>query len=200
MPTILAVSGSASPTSLTHQVLCLAARDLASRGHRVETLAVRELPPAALLAADTEDPALRSAVERFAAADAVVLATPVYKAAYSGLLKVFLDALPQFALAGKAVLPLATGGSMAHVLALDYGLRPVLMSMKPTAVAEGFFVHAERAVHGPEGFEALEPPIQGQLDEAVERFALLLGALHGTTADQGPAFRLSLAQQDLAAA
>jgi FMN reductase len=44
-------------------------------------------------------------------------------------LKVFLDLLPQFALAGKAILPIATGGSVAHLPALDYGLGPVLQSM-----------------------------------------------------------------------
>ncbi len=56
----------------------------------------------------------------------MVIGTPVYKAAYSGLLKSLLDLLPQYALAGKTVLPLATGGSTAHVLAIDYALRPVL--------------------------------------------------------------------------
>src|SRR5256885_12419558 len=41
----------------------------------------------------------------------VVVATPIYKASYSGVLKSFLDLLPQFGLAGKVVLPLATGGT-----------------------------------------------------------------------------------------
>ena len=57
-----------------------------------------------------------------------MVATPVYKAAYSGLLKVLLDLLPQTALKEKTVLPLATGGSPHHMLALDYALRPVLQS------------------------------------------------------------------------
>ena len=56
----------------------------------------------------------------------VIVATPIYKAAYSGLLKVFLDLLPAEALRGKTVLPLASGGSVAHLLALDYALKPVL--------------------------------------------------------------------------
>jgi len=44
----------------------------------------------------------------------LIIATPIFKASYSGLLKVFLDLLPQFALAGKAILPIATGGSVHH--------------------------------------------------------------------------------------
>jgi FMN reductase len=48
--------------------------------------------------------------------------------------------LPQFALAGKAVLPVATGGSVAHVLALDYALRPVLQSMGARHIVQSHFV------------------------------------------------------------
>ncbi|MEV7401209.1 NADPH-dependent FMN reductase [Streptomyces sp. NPDC091267] len=177
MPTILAVSGSPSPVSSTHHVLTLAAERLAARGHRVDTLAVRSLPPAPLLAADTAHPEIAAALDRFAEADAVVVATPVYKAGCSGLLKSFLDVLPQFALEGKVVLPLATGGSLAHVLALDYGLRPVLMSMKPRAVAESFFVHAGGIRKGAGGAAFLEPTVSSLLDEATDRFAGLLESL-----------------------
>jgi FMN reductase len=73
-------------------------------------------------------------------ADGLIIATPIFKASYSGLLKVFLDLLPQFALAGKAILPIATGGSAGHLLALDYGLRPVLQSMGARHIVQSLFV------------------------------------------------------------
>ncbi|MGA5194026.1 NAD(P)H-dependent oxidoreductase [Streptomyces exfoliatus] len=63
----------------------------------------------------------------------------IYKAAYSGLLKTFLDLLPQHAFAGKPVLPLATGGSPAHVLAPEYALRPILTAFG-AQVCQGRFV------------------------------------------------------------
>ncbi|WP_372430482.1 NAD(P)H-dependent oxidoreductase [Janibacter melonis] len=50
------------------------------------------------------------------------------------MLKTFLDLLPQDALRGKVVLPVATGGSPAHVLSVDYALRPVLASLAPSAI------------------------------------------------------------------
>jgi FMN reductase len=68
------------------------------------------------------------------------VATPIYKAAYTGLLKALLDLLPQYAFADKSVLPLATGGTTAHVLAIDYALRPVLTSLGAAHVAQGYFV------------------------------------------------------------
>ena len=92
----------------------------------VERLALRELPPDALLRGDGGEPAIAGAIAAVAEAPLLLVATPIYKAAYSGLLKAFLDLLPQDALRGKTVVPLATGGSAAHLLALDYALKPVL--------------------------------------------------------------------------
>jgi FMN reductase len=140
MPTVIALSGSPSERSKTSGVADYVLRRLAARGGEVAHLRLRELPPEALLRGDTGHPVIADAVAALALADGVVIATPTYKAAYSGLLKVFLDLLPQFALAGKVVLPLATGGSLAHVLALDYGLRPVLQSLAPRHVVHSYFL------------------------------------------------------------
>ncbi|NEE56082.1 FMN reductase (NADPH), partial [Streptomyces sp. SID8455] len=96
------------------------------------------------------------ATELFARADGIVIGTPVYKAAYSGLLKTLLDLLPQYALTGKTVLPLATGGSTAHVLALDYALRPVLSSMGAAHIVQGWFVLDRHITTGEDGSVVLD--------------------------------------------
>ncbi|MFI6579679.1 NADPH-dependent FMN reductase [Embleya sp. NPDC050493] len=153
MATVLTVWGSPSATSRTGVVARHVAARLAADGHDVSTLAVRDLPAQALLHADFADPHLRAALARVAEADALVIASPVYKAAYSGVLKTFLDVLPQFALRGKEILPVLTGGTPAHVLALDYALRPVLTSLGADHVAQGWFVH-ERFVSVEGGIEA----------------------------------------------
>ena len=137
---IVALSGSPSPASktalLAEHVLDLIGEPApAGRHYRVSSL-----DPRALLTGDMQDALLAEMVGAVQAAHGVVVATPIYKAAYSGLLKAFLDVLPQFALAGKAVLPIATGGSVAHVLALDYALRPVLQSMGARHIVQSHFV------------------------------------------------------------
>ena len=100
------------------------------RGALVDRIHIRDLSPQALLLADFGHPTVVACgIDQVADASVLVVATPVYKAAYSGVLKVFLDLLPQTALKGKVVLPLATGGSPHHMLALDYALRPVLQSL-----------------------------------------------------------------------
>ncbi|WP_030897391.1 NADPH-dependent FMN reductase, partial [Streptomyces sp. NRRL S-474] len=137
MATVLSVSGSPSLTSRTARLLRDLDARLTEQGHEVIPLDVRTLPSEALLHADFGHPAIARATALFERADGVVIGTPVYKAAYSGLLKALLDLLPQYALKGKTVLPLATGGTTAHVLAIDYALRPVLASMGPAHITPG---------------------------------------------------------------
>ncbi len=71
-----------------------------------------------LLYARFDSPSLKTFTEQLQQADGLIVATPVYKAAYSGALKTLLDLLPERALQGKVVLPLATGGTVAHLLAV----------------------------------------------------------------------------------
>jgi len=102
-------------------------------------------------------------------ADAVVVATPVYKAAYSGLLKAFLDLLPQDGLAGKLVLPLATGGSQSHMLALDYALRPVLASMAARSILPSIYATSDQLGRGLDGSLSLAAPIAVRVAQGVEQ-------------------------------
>ena len=104
------------------------------------TIVVRELPASALMTADVQHAALRAAVDAVSQAELVIVATPIYKAAYSGLLKVFLDLLAPDALRGKTVLPLATGGSPGHLLALEYALKPVLAALGARHVLDPVYV------------------------------------------------------------
>ncbi|RKE19363.1 NADPH-dependent FMN reductase [Streptomyces sp. TLI_171] len=176
MAVILSVSGSPSATSRTTRLLRHVDRRLTAQGHRVLALDARALPAAALLAADTSDPAIARAVELFEQADGVVIGTPVYKAAYSGLLKALLDLLPQYALRGKTVLPLATGGSTAHVLAVDYALRPVLNSMGAGHVTQGWFVLDRHVGVREDGGTELERETEVLLTPVVDAFSSALDA------------------------
>ncbi len=60
------------------------------------------------------------------AADAVVLASPVYRGSFSGVLKNFLDQLPVEALRGKPCGVVAVGATHHHYLGVDWHLRDVL--------------------------------------------------------------------------
>jgi FMN reductase len=171
---VLLLGGSPSAPSTTSRLLQLLGERLAALGHRTPALQVRELPAAALLRADRDDPALREALAMVLEADAVVVGTPVYKASFSGLLKVFLDLLPQDGLAGKLVLPVATGGSQSHMLALDYALRPVLASLGPRHILPSIYATSDQLPWHPE--HGLQPaaPIAARIDDGVAHLATAL--------------------------
>ncbi|GGS46612.1 NADPH-dependent FMN reductase [Streptomyces griseoviridis] len=184
MALVLSVSGSPSPTSRTARLLRHLDDRLRAQGHEVVPLDVRTLPAEALLGADFRHPAIVEATARFERADGVVIGTPVYKAAYSGLLKSLLDLLPQYALADKTVLPLATGGSTAHVLAIDYALRPVLSSMGAAHIVPGWFTLDRSLAVGEDGSLTVAPDTARALAEVTDRFSAALG---GRTAAPVPA-------------
>ena len=165
--TVLLLAGSPSERSRSAALLDGVQQRLRARGAPVERLHIRDLSPQALILADLGHRSIRHAIGRVAAADVVVVATPVYKAAYSGVLKVFLDLLAQTALQGKTVLPLATGGSPHHMLALDYALRPVLQSLGAKHILPGIYATDAQVVPDETGTYQISSEIGVRLDEAV---------------------------------
>ena len=184
---IVALAGSPSANSRSTALLRHVLERFEESEPRAE-IVLRDLPPAALVRADFDDPAIRRAREQVAAARLVVIATPIYKASYSGLLKTFLDLLPQDALRGKTVLVLGTGGSVAHLLALDYALRPVLAALGARHILDSIYaVDAQFAPHAVHGHVAH--------DDVTQRIARALaeGALPLRAAGQGTTASLALA-------
>lgn len=165
---IVSLSGSPSPRSRSRCLLELAQVRLEVAASRSDLIAVRDLPAVALLEADAKPAAIRQAAECIARADLVLVATPIYKAAYSGLLKLFLDLLPQDALRGKTVLPLATGGSLAHFLALDYALKPVLAALGARDILDSVYATDAQLQPQPGGGYAPDPALVQRLDRALQ--------------------------------
>src|SRR6266568_3204558 len=99
----------------------------------------------------------------------------VYRATYSGLLKVFFDLLPQDSLIGKIGVPLVTGHGPAHALSIDHGLRPLFASLGATVIASGVYATSQQFTDGKPGRELLEA-----VDRAVaEALALATAGLSG---------------------
>ena len=163
----LLIAGSPSERSRSAALLDAVAQRLTVRGALVDRVHIRDLSPQALLLGDAHHRSISQAVAQVAQARVLVVSTPVYKAAYSGVLKVFLDLLPQTALQGKTVLPLATGGSPHHMLALDYALRPVLQSLGAKHILPGIYATDAQVTVTPEGAYSVGRDIAIRLDDAV---------------------------------
>ncbi|MCC7599320.1 NADPH-dependent FMN reductase [Janthinobacterium sp. FW305-129] len=176
---ILLLGGSPQLPSSSSRLLLHIGEQLALQGHSYAQLHVRDLPAHALLLADYDDAAIARAVRAVADADAIVIATPIYKASYTGLLKAFLDLLPQDGLAGKLVLPLATGGGHAHTLALDYALRPVLHALGAKQVFTSIYANAQQLAWDEEGGLSLDAPIAARVQAGIEELSTGLFVLQG---------------------
>jgi FMN reductase len=79
-------------------------------------------------------------VEQVAASDLLVVASPTYKATYTGLLKSFLDRFPSEGLAGVTAVPLMLGAAPVHALAPEHGLRPLLVELGASVPTRSLFV------------------------------------------------------------
>ena len=89
-------------------------------------------------AASEEDrAALDDAIDLASSASVLVLATPVYKGSYTGLLKSFLDVLPPQALAGSVVVPVTVSAAPSHKLLADLHIRPVLAELGASVPTPG---------------------------------------------------------------
>jgi FMN reductase len=140
MKHVLALSASPSPNSKTARLVDDLLEHLQSDTCDVRHIRLCQLDAKALMEANAREASVSDLVAAMKEAHGLIIATPIFKASFSGLLKVALDLLPQYGLVGKVVLPIATGGSLAHLLALDYGLRPVLQSMGARHIVQSHFV------------------------------------------------------------
>ncbi|HKW41477.1 MAG TPA: NAD(P)H-dependent oxidoreductase [Gemmatimonadales bacterium] len=168
--TVVGVSGSPSATSKSRVLVEHALDCLAERGAVTQLVDLALLPAEALLGRGTA-PAVTAALEATLRAGIVVAGTPVYRATYSGLLKLFFDLLPQDSLVGKVGVPIVTGHGAAHALSLDHGMRPLFASLGATVIAGGVYATSAQFPDGKPHADLLQA-----VERAVREALALAGA------------------------
>ena len=83
---------------------------------------------------------VKTFVEEVVAAEALVVASPTYKACFTGLLKAFLDWFAAGSLGGIPTVPVMLGGSPLHALAVEVHLRPVLSEVGASMPSRGLYL------------------------------------------------------------
>lgn len=171
MPNVVIVSGSPSEVSRLNGLTGYAEEKLRQLGWEVSHLHVASLPSEDLILARWDSQAIIEANKRIAAADALVIASPVYKASFTGVLKTYLDLLPQNGLEGKVILPLFIGGTIAHLLTIDYALKPVLSALYAKHISAGVYAVDSQVKKLDGGGLQLDEELEQRLDRAVASFA-----------------------------
>jgi FMN reductase len=110
---------------------------------------------------------LQATIDRLAAGDAIIAATPVYKAGMSGLFKSFIDLLDNDLLVAKPVLLAATGGSARHALVIDDQMRPLFAYLRALSLPTSIYA-------APEDWGATE--LGDRIDRAATELTVLLRA------------------------
>ncbi|MEW2503802.1 NAD(P)H-dependent oxidoreductase [Amycolatopsis sp. NPDC047767] len=104
--------------------------------------------------------------ERVAGSDLVVIASPTYKATYTGLVKAFLDRYAAGALTGVTAIPVMTGGSPAHAMGVDSHLAPLLTELGAVVPGAGWYFETS-------SMDSLDT----LAEEAAARYARTIGQL-----------------------
>ncbi len=102
---------------------------------------------------------VREAVDAVRHCTLAVVASPTYKATYSGLLKSFLDWFSATDLSGVTVVPVMVGAGTQHALAVEVHLRPVLVELGATLPTRGLYVTEDQ-------LDTLDDVVGGWLVEA----------------------------------
>jgi FMN reductase len=116
--------------------------------------------------ADLAPPA-RSVLDVILAADALIVASPVYKGSYTGLFKHLIDLIDPQALLGKPVLLAATGGGDRHALAIEHQFRPLFGFFEAQTLPTGVYASDRDFTDG----QPTSTAMQDRLARAVEQLS-----------------------------
>ena len=178
---IIGFAGSQSQPSKTRALVdAITAKAAARYGAVAATYDLGDLQPA-LGAASTLDDLTglpREIVNAILSADALVVASPVYKGSYTGLFKHLFDLVDPAALAGKPVLLAATGGGDKHALVIEHQLRPLFGFFESATPPTGVYASGADFVDG----LPATPALIARIDRAIDQFAPWLSQHGATTA------------------
>lgn len=112
------------------------------------SLAIIDLAPLAIdiakaIVAGFPGEKLQAAIDTLAGADAIIAATPVYKAGMSGLFKSFIDLVDNDLLIAKPVILAATAGTARHAMVADEQMRPLFAFLRAVPVPTAIFAAPE---------------------------------------------------------
>ena len=165
---IVGVSGSLREPSKTTALVRALIEEVTER-EAVETrlIEVATLGPlfAGALRREDVEPEVEDALRAIETADLLIVASPVYRASFTGLFKHLFDVVGQYALVGTPVLLAATGGGERHALILEHQLRPLFGFFQALTLPVG--VYASDADFA--GYELTSPDVKRRIDQAVTR-------------------------------
>jgi len=166
--TIVAVSGSlhapSKTTALIKEVLASFGRSLDIEAHLIE---VNEIGGqfAGALRRDQLPAEVEEELQRIESADLLIVASPVYRASFTGLFKHLFDFVGQYALVDTPVLLAATGGSDRHALIIEHQFRPLFGFFQALTLPLGVYANDSDFTN----YQVTSLDLQERIDLAITR-------------------------------
>jgi FMN reductase len=165
---VVGVSGSLREPSKTTELVRGLITEFGDReqsdSRLIEVAALGPLFAGALRREDLQ-PEVEDALRAIETADLLIVASPVYRASFTGLFKHLFDFVGQYALVGTPVLLAATGGGERHALILEHQMRPLFGFFQALTLPVG--VYASDADFT--GVELTSDDVRRRIDQAVTR-------------------------------
>lgn len=115
----------------------------------------------------------RAVIDKIAAADALIVGSPIYRGTFSGAFKNLFDLIPNDALEGKAIGVIATGGSYHHYLAIEHQFKPLFSYFKAYTVPAGVYATNDHFSEGLLTDSTLIQRLKNLTEETVRLTSLL---------------------------
>lgn len=166
--TIIGLSGNLDRPSKTRALVETAVATAASRFEAVGAVYdLADFGPSLGTARRVDDlsPTARSALDVILSANALIVASPVYKGSYTGLFKHLFDLIEPQAIAGKPVLLAASGGGDRHALVIEHQLRPLFGFFEAQTLPIGVYAADRDFSNG----QPSSPALEDRLGRAVEQ-------------------------------
>ena len=165
---VVAVSGSlhspSKTTALVRAILDALERELSIDVHLIELSRVgREFSGA--LRRDELSAAAEADLRRIEGADLLIVASPVYRASFTGLFKHVFDFVEQYSLVDKPVLLAATGGSDRHALILEHQFRPLFSFFQALTLPLGVYAKDSDFTN----YQVTNVDLSDRIDQAIRR-------------------------------
>jgi len=170
---VVGVSGSLKAPSRTIELVEQIVAQLGTHLDVEPTLIrVNELGPhfAGALTRDELQHEVEDALLAIESADVLVVASPVYRASFTGLFKHLFDFVDQYALVDKPVILAATGGSERHALIIEHQFRPLFGFFQALTLPLGIYAHDSDFTD----YKIASPRLRERLDKAVAKAVPLI--------------------------
>jgi FMN reductase len=167
---IVLIAGSPSATSRSARLLAALGERWTSLGLGVRQFGVLDFRAEDLLLAHTDAPEIQHLLEAVAKARAVVLATPVYKAIYSGALKTIVDLIAPDGLSGKAALGLATAKLESHLSSVSQAYAELFRFFRGSIALPTLYLRDDQLDFA-SGKLVIEPAVEARVQAAVDALA-----------------------------